>query len=291
MTINAYGLMIAFAILVGTVLCRQEEKSRSLPKDTGLDIVLYAIPPAIIGARLYYVLFSFDQYRDELIKIFYIWEGGLAIYGGVIGGILGLFLLSKRKRIPFLVLSDVAVPALILGQAIGRWGNFFNQEAHGYAVTNAALQFFPFAVQIEGAWYHATFFYESLWNVLSFLLLYINRKRIREMGAKGDFVLWYGILYGFARSFIESMRMDSLMLGGIRVSCLLSLLVLAICLFMLLHRRRAETGSRLLAIGVVLGMAFGIQIENLALCGLSLAMFLLLVWRLMRSYRATGEAL
>lgn len=223
--LHIYGLLIAGAIVLALVLCMQEEKRLAMPKDTAIDILLFALPPAVIGSRIYYVLFNWAAFRDHPVSALYIWQGGLAIYGGVIGGALGIWWLSRRKGISFAMLADVVAPALLLGQAIGRWGNYFNGEAYGYAVTSAAWQFFPFAVNIGGSWHLATFFYESMWNLLGFVFLYANRRRFQRDGRYGHVFLWYLLWYGVGRLCIEGLRTDSLVLGSIRVSQLLSLLL------------------------------------------------------------------
>ena len=223
-----YGILIAAALAIAAYLCTREEKRLSLPKDTGLDIILYALPPALIVARLYYVVFSWEYFKKRPGDIIKLWEGGLAIYGAVIGGAIGVWLLSRKHKIPFLQLADIIAPSLLLGQAIGRWGNFFNQEAYGYAVTDPAWQFFPLAVNIAGQWHLATFFYESLWNLIGFVFLYMNRIRFEQSGKHGHVFCWYLIWYGAGRFVIEGLRTDSLMWGSIRVSQMLSL-ILVIC--------------------------------------------------------------
>ena len=226
--IQLYGLLIAAAVAVGAWLCTREEKRLSLPKDTGLDIVLYAVPLAVVFARIYYVIFSWQQFAQQPLRIFYVWEGGLAIYGGVIGGALGVWLLSKRRGIRFLLLADVVAPALLLGQAIGRWGNYFNGEAFGYIISSPQWQFFPVAVFVQGQWHMATFFYESLWNFLGFIFLYRSRsRRFGANGRTGHVFLWYMAWYGLGRLYIEGLRTDSLMLGDIRISQLVSLVLCA----------------------------------------------------------------
>jgi phosphatidylglycerol---prolipoprotein diacylglyceryl transferase len=225
--LQIYGILIASALALGTWLCTREEKRLGLPKDTGLDIVLYALTPAVIMARLYYVAFTWESFKDDPILILYFWQGGLAIYGAVIGGALGVWCLSRRKKIRFATLADMVVAPLLLGQAIGRWGNYFNGEAYGYTVINPSFQFFPFAVLISGSWHLATFFYESMWNLLGFLFLYFNRDRFQRQGRRGHVLLWYFLWYGLGRMCIEGLRTDSLMAGPIRVSQLLSLLLCA----------------------------------------------------------------
>lgn len=234
---HLYGILIALSLALAAFLCTREERRLGLPRDTGLDIVLYALPPAIVAARLYYVAFTWEYFSAHPERIIRVWEGGLAIYGAVIGGAAGLLFLAKRRGLPFLQLADVVAPSLLLGQAIGRWGNFFNGEAFGYAVDNPAFQFFPFAVQVQGGWHLATFFYESLWNALGFLFLYLNRVRF-EKGRHGHVFFWYLVWYGLGRLLIEGLRTDSLMLGGVRVSQLLSLILVCAALVKLLIDHR-----------------------------------------------------
>ena len=173
--VHIYGVLIALAIGLGVWLCSRREKRMGLKKDTTVDLALWVVPAALIGARLYYVAFQWDMYKDNLVSILYVWRGGLAIYGGVIGGLIGGGAYCLRKKAPFAVLADLVAPALILGQAVGRWGNYFNGEAYGYEIKNAAWQFFPAGVQVDGVWHMATFFYESLWDFLGFLLLWRSR--------------------------------------------------------------------------------------------------------------------
>lgn len=235
-----YGILIALALGIAAVLCTQEEKRLGLPKDTGMDIVLYALPPAVIAARLYYVIFSWDSFKNQPLDILKFWEGGLAIYGGVIGGALGVWLLSKRRHIPMLLLGDIVAPPLLLGQAIGRWGNYFNAEAFGNAVNNPAWQFFPFAVKIGENWQLATFFYESMWNLLGFSFLYLNRKKLKTEGKYGHVLYWYFIWYGLGRMMIEGLRTDSLMWGPVRVSQFLSLIIVVLALVKLVFDLKAK---------------------------------------------------
>ncbi len=223
--IHPYGLLIALGVAAGLWVMSREEKRLRLPRDTGLDLILYALPPAIVFSRLYYVVFSWELFRDDPVRALFFWDGGLAIYGGVIGGALGVFVLSRRRGIAFAALADLAAPSLILGQAIGRWGNFINREAYGYAVLDPLWQFFPAAVRIGDTWHMATFFYESLWNFIGFLFLRANRSLFRDGGRTGQIFLWYLIWYGFGRLVIEGLRTDSLMLGPLRVSQLFSALL------------------------------------------------------------------
>ena len=236
--IPVYGLLIAGGIGLGVWLCGTQEKRLGLPKDTAVDFALWVIPAAIIGARIYYVAFQWDFYKNDFLRVFRVWEGGLAIYGGVIGGAIAAFLYAKVKKLSFGALADMTAPALILGQAIGRWGNFVNQEAYGELIENPALQFFPIAVYADGAWRMATFFYESAWNLTGFFVLWLTRKKT---AVPGDLMLLYLCWYGVGRAVIEGLRTDSLMWGGVRVSQALSvLLAVSAGVLLLIHRTRAK---------------------------------------------------
>ena len=231
-----YGVIIASGLVLGIVLASMRARRRGWSSDLVLDFILLALPLAVIGARAYYVAFEWDYFAAHPERILAINTGGLAIYGAVIGGFLAAFIFSKAAKFPFLKLIDLVIPSLILGQAIGRWGNFINQEAFGGLVTNPGLQFFPFAVYIDalGEWHQATFFYESMWNLLLFaFVLLLARKRPKD----GTLLAVYFIGYGIGRAFIEGLRTDSLYLfGNIRVSQVLSaaLVVLGIVLLILL---------------------------------------------------------
>ena len=240
-----YSVLILTGVIIALCLCSHEEKRRQLPPDTVIDLAFWVIPLALIGARLYYVAFQWSQFADDLLSILRIWEGGLAIYGGVLGGLVGVLLFAKRRRMNPLQLTDMIVPGLALAQSIGRWGNYFNMEAYGREITAAAWQFFPVGVQIPGqngfAWHMATFFYESCWDLLIFLLLWFVIRRRNP--APGRTTLWYMLLYGLGRAVIEGLRMDSLMSGSIRISQLLSisLVLISACTLVFLHIRRKRS--------------------------------------------------
>jgi phosphatidylglycerol---prolipoprotein diacylglyceryl transferase len=225
-SITWYSVLIMAGILLAYLLGSREEKRLGLKKDTMLDIVLIAVPAGIIGSRIYYVLMKLDEYIADPVSILYIWNGGVAIYGAVIGGVLALWIYSRAKKIPFASIVDLVAPGLILAQAIGRWGNYFNAEAYGPVITNAFWQFFPAGVLIsEGGqevWHVATFFYESMWNFATFAVLWFTRKRMKR---RGDLFLWYMVLYGCGRFLVEQLRTDSLYLLGMRVSQIVSLLM------------------------------------------------------------------
>lgn len=222
-----YGFLIVCGMVLALILAIREEKRIGLPKDTVLTLVLWMIPIALIGARLYYVAFSWNEYASDPIRILYIWEGGLAIYGGIIAGLITIAVYSKAKKLSLLTLCDIIAPGLALAQGIGRWGNYFNMEAFGLAVTDPALQFFPFAVLInEGGtqvWHMATFFYESLADILIGLFLLAVRHKM--MKKTGDTFCWYLLLYGAARLITENFRTDSLYGGSFRISQILSVLM------------------------------------------------------------------
>ncbi len=221
-----YGILIALAALCAIYVAMKGARRYGISQDDIIDAALVAIPLAIIGGRLYYVAFTLPYYMEDWTRIFAVREGGMAIYGSVIGGALGVLIASRWKKIRFLSLVEAIIPALALGQAIGRWGNFFNQEAYGWAVHNPSLQFFPLSVYInamagtaDGPWHMATFFYESVACLFIFVFLMVYRKKPR---APGNVALWYLLLYGIARAVIENFRTDSLMWGHLRVSQILS---------------------------------------------------------------------
>jgi len=238
-----YSFLIVLGAALAIWLASREEQRVGLRKDTIIDLSLWVLPFGIIGARIYYVIFSWDVFRNDLLSILRIWEGGIAIYGAVLGGLITAWIFSRKRKIPLLLLCDLIAPGLILAQAIGRWGNYFNQEAYGAAVTNPALCFFPFAVLIEeetgAVWHMATFFYESCWNLLVFACLMIGRRK--WFRKQGDVFFFYAFLYGAGRLVIEDFRMDSLYAAsGVRISQLLSLIVCVALLFLQLHRRNQK---------------------------------------------------
>lgn len=230
-----YGVIIAFALVVGMILAAVEAKKRRLSPEVVFDFLIIAVPLAVIGARAYYVIFNYSAYQGDFLKMIAVWDGGIAIYGAVIGGALAALLMRAFKKFPALTLLDICAPSLILGQAIGRWGNFINQEAYGNPVLNPKWQFFPFSVYIDTpkiagqlpGYYMATFFYEFAWNLLVFGILMLLLKPLRKY--RGAVFAAYMMFYGIGRFFIEGLRTDSLMLTEtIRVSQALALVMVAL---------------------------------------------------------------
>lgn len=241
LSIRWYGLLIALGMALGIGLGSLRERRYGLPKDTAVDLALCGVPAAIVGARLYYVLFSWKDYAADPVSALYVWQGGLAIYGGILGGLLAGFIYSRVKRLNFLTLADLAAPGFAIGQAVGRWGNFFNQEAYGRAVAAEWMKRFPIAVFIEadGLWHYATFFYESLWclMIVAVILLLEHRRVFRR---PGDTFLTYLLLYAVERALVEGLRTDSLYLGPVRVSQALSIVAALVCAVLLVRRTITE---------------------------------------------------
>lgn len=214
-TIYWYGVIIALGALLGLWIATRESVRRGLSKETFVDLVIIAIPVAILTARIYYVIFKWDYYSQNPGDIIKIWEGGIAIHGGLIGAFLVGYFFTKKRGLSFWKLADIAAPSIILAQAIGRWGNFMNQEAHGGEVTRTFLEglhiptFIIDQMYINGHYYHPTFLYESIWNLLGFALLISLRKVNLK---RGELFLSYVIWYSIGRFFIEGLRTDSLML-------------------------------------------------------------------------------
>lgn len=241
LSITWYGLIIGCGLLLGLYLALQESERRGISKDTFMDVILYAVPAAIICARIYYVIFQWDYYAERPGDIIKIWEGGIAIHGAIIGSLLTGYIFARIKKISFWKLVDVAAPSLLLGQAIGRWGNFMNQEAYGGEVSRSFLEglFLPdFIINqmyIGGAYHHPTFLYESLWNFAGVALLLI----LRRTGLRvGEIFLSYVIWYSVGRYFIEGMRTDSLMLtSDLRMAQVISIVSIVAALVLWLYRR------------------------------------------------------
>ncbi|MCA1031516.1 prolipoprotein diacylglyceryl transferase [Bacillus timonensis] len=241
LSIHWYGVIIGLGAMLGLYLVTKESQRRGLHKDTFVDLVLFAIPIAILSARAYYVIFKWDYYSQNLTEIPLIWEGGLAIHGGLIGAVATGYVFAKVKGLSFWKLADIAAPSIILGQAVGRWGNFINQEAHGGPVTREFLEslylpeFIINQMYIQGQYYHPTFLYESVWNLAGFALLLLLRKANLR---RGESFLLYVIWYSIGRFFIEGLRTDSLMLTEyLRIAQVISIVLVLLALAILLFRR------------------------------------------------------
>ena len=219
-SIRWYGVLIASAVLIGTLLALKEVRRKGINEDHFMNILLVCIPVGFITTRLYYVAFNWDYYGQNLNKIFAVWEGGLAIHGGIIGSFLAGWFMVKYYQLNFWEIADAVAPSFILGQAIGRWGNYFNQEAYGYAVDPEKV---PWAMFIDGAYRHPTFLYESIWNLTLFAGLIIIREKVKPK-AGILFSIYIGG-YSIGRFFIESFRTDSLMLGSLRAAQVTSIIM------------------------------------------------------------------
>ena len=244
-TIYWYSLLIMISVLIGLYFSSRDSEKNGLTKKFMSDFSFYLIIISILGARLYYVIFNFSVFKNNLLDIFKVWEGGLAIYGGVIAGIIFTIYYSKKKdKNPLLVLDTLA-PYLILGQAIGRWGNFFNSEAHGGVTTLAHLKelhipkFIINGMYINGKYYIPTFFYESVWCLLGFLLLLIIKRKDKYKNP-GILLSIYFIWYGVGRFFIEGLRTDSLYLFGLRISQLVSVILIIIGITILIKIKKKK---------------------------------------------------
>ena len=217
--IRLYAVCITLGLILAVTYGVRRSKQFGLKEDDIIDGVLWVTPFAILCARLYYCVFSWDSFADDLISILYIWNGGLAIYGGVLGAIVGVAVYCRFKKIPVTTVLDVVAIGFLIGQSLGRWGNFFNREAFG-AATDSFFRMGLFNTR-TGAWefYHPTFLYESVWNALGFVLLHFLSKHRKY---DGQVALGYAAWYGLGRAFIEGLRVDSLYWGSFRVSQLLA---------------------------------------------------------------------
>ncbi len=251
LTIYWYGVIIATGAFIGVYLATKESDRFGLEKDLFVDLIVFALPIAVLFARIYYVIFEWEQYADgPWWKVFAVWEGGLAIHGALIGSVLTAIVFARVKKVSFWQIADIAAPSLILGQAIGRWGNFMNQEAHGGPVSEATYnnfhQYLPDFIMnqmcIDGIYYHPTFLYESFWNVLVFMLLLVLR---RKNPLRGEVFLTYVMAYSFGRFFIEGMRTDSLYIfGQLRTAQFISVLLIVVAIGLFVYRRKSGLADK-----------------------------------------------
>lgn len=240
--IHWYALIIMTGVALAVYLASKEGPKKKISADDVTDFILVAFPLAILGARLYYVIFEWSYYSKHLNEIFAIWNGGLAIYGGLLTGAVVLFTFSYYRMIKPIDFLDIAAPGVMIAQSIGRWGNFVNQEAYGKAVQH--LDYLPSFIKkqmyIDGSYRTPTFLYESLWNFLGFLVIMGLRRRPNLL-KQGEITAFYLIWYGCGRFVIEGMRTDSLMLMGLRVSQWLSaILVIAGVVFVVIRRQKND---------------------------------------------------
>ena len=240
-SIRWYAICIVSGLILAVYLSMKEAPRKKINPDDIIDFILIAFPLAIVGARLYYVFFEWGYYSQHLSEIFAIWNGGIAIYGGLLTGALVLYLFSRRRLIEPIDFLDIAAPSVMIAQSIGRWGNFFNQEAYGAAVKS--LNYLPSFIRdqmyIDGSYRQPTFLYESIWNLLGFLLILILRRKPQFL-RQGEVTAFYLIWYGFGRMIIEGMRTDSLMFAGLRVSQWLSMILILVGLAIILYQRRKK---------------------------------------------------
>lgn len=236
-----YGIIIALGFILAVYYAMRRSKKFGVTQDNVLDMLFFAVPLAVVGARLYYCFGVWEKYSADPISILYIWKGGLAIYGGVIGAVIGVFIFSRVKKVPVRPMLDLGAMGLLIGQSIGRWGNFMNREAHG-GVYDGFLKMGieTYAGSGEYTFYHPTFLYESLWNALGFIVLHFYSKRRKF---DGEVFLLYVAWYGLGRAWIEGMRTDSLMaFGTIRISQIVAIVscFVAVCLIVYMHKRKTS---------------------------------------------------
>lgn len=247
--IYCYAIIILIGIIIAYLVASIEAKRQKLDKNFLTDLLFYLVPIGIIGARLYYVLFDLDNFIQDPLSIIKIWEGGLAIYGAVIACIIFIYFYSKKIKMSFLRILDLLAPSLIIAQSIGRWGNFVNQEAYGPLTTLEHLKdlhlpnFIIEGMHINGAYYTPTFLYESLWCLVGFIILMLIRYLIKNKN-EGTLTSIYFIWYGIGRFLIEGLRQDSLYLGPLRISQVVSIILIiigiAILIIMKVRKKNAK---------------------------------------------------
>jgi phosphatidylglycerol---prolipoprotein diacylglyceryl transferase len=242
-TIRWYSFLILIGVILGYEIANYEGKRFGAPKDFIFNLTFWTVIMGLIGARICYVVFNWPLYSHDLLSVFKFWEGGLAIYGGVAAGLITMYVYCKKYQVNLLKMLDIASVSLILAQAIGRWGNFFNSEAHGPATTYAILKshhiipdFIINGMNIDGIYYEPTFYYESLWCLIGFIIaLFIRRKKDLKIG---NLTAFYFMWYGLGRFFIEGMRTDSLMLGGFKAAQIVSIIIFIVGLLITMVNSR-----------------------------------------------------
>lgn len=238
--ISFYGILMAVGFLSAFLIVWTLLKKRGeLKPDITIDLLLIIFPTAIIGARIYYIIFSGRSW--SFVEMLSVWDGGLAIYGGIIGGFLGVLIYSLIKKINLLKLTDVIAPALILGQAIGRIGCYLSGCCYGIEVTNPNLMWFPLSTNINGVWHLSTYFYESFWNMLGFIFLIIVYNKTKQTGLSTGIYLAF---YGLGRFIIEGFRGDSLYIGTLKVSQILSFILFAVGILLIVYSFVLKKGQK-----------------------------------------------
>ena len=239
-----YSLCILLGVIVAYILITREGKKQGLTKEFTSDLIFYTLIIGILGARVYYCVFNLDYYLANPSEILKIYNGGLAIHGGVIAGLIFVYFYTKKKNVSFIKILDIVAPAVIIAQSFGRWGNFFNQEAHGGITTYQNLknmhipEFIINGMHIEGKYYYPTFFFESIWCLIGFIILMILRKNKNiKLGMQiGFYFIWYGI----GRFFIESLRTDSLMFFNLKIAQIVSLIGIIIGIIIVVTNRNKK---------------------------------------------------
>lgn len=239
-----YSLCILLGVIVAYILITREGKKQGLPKEFISDLIFYTLIIGILGARVYYCVFNLDYYIANPSEILKIYNGGLAIHGGVIAGLIFVYFYTKKKNVSFIKILDIVAPAVIIAQSFGRWGNFFNQEAHGGITTYQNLknmhipEFIINGMHIEGKYYYPTFFFESIWCLIGFIILMFVRrnKNLRKGFQIGFYFIWYGI----GRFFIEALRTDSLMFFNLKIAQIVSLIGIIIGIIIIVTNRNKK---------------------------------------------------
>lgn len=241
--IRWYGIIIATGIVLAFIVVQKEMVKRGMHPDFLTDLLIWAVPISILSARIYYVIFSWDYYKDHPGQIIQIWEGGIAIHGALIGAFLTTYVFTKIRGVSFWKTADIAAPGILIGQIIGRWGNFMNQEAHGGPVSEKFMEttiipdWIMNQMTIDGVTYHPTFLYESLWNVIGLIIILLLRRVALK---RGEMFLLYLTWYSIGRFFIEGMRTDSLYGGDLRAAQVVSIITVVAAVILFVYRRYVQ---------------------------------------------------
>ena len=240
-TITYYALCILLGVIVAYLVIRKLAKKHNINNKFLDDTIFYGLLIGILGARIYYVLFNLDYYMNNLSEIYKIWHGGLAIHGGIIAGALFVYFFSKKHKVSFIKMTDIILPGVLIAQAIGRWGNFFNQEAYGIMVSKGLLQkllipgFVIDGMYIDGKYYLPTFYIESIFCIIGFIIIIIISKKTKKIGIPTSFYLiWYGIL----RLIIEYFRTDSLMIGPFKMAMMVSIISIILGIILIFKKEK-----------------------------------------------------